>query len=177
MPAKERPTYRLDRVKRDATNAVVIVVIDIYFYFTIPFRRGQTAGVLEGVQVHRDVQRHPAQRRRAVGGRAKADSVARDSGQEDAEQPTEEGHSRVEDVAVVAHCQGAAAKDVSARLQIQILWEPTRALGVDVSGLVMIAFLVSPSSSICVFYQLWTVLPGTTRSPSNCRHETSCNRV
>lgn len=108
--------------------------------------------MLEGVQVHRDVQRHPAQRRRAVGGRTEADSVARDPGQEEAEQSAEEGHSWVEDVAVAAHSQGVTAKDVSARLQVQILREPARALSAAVGALFIdLAFLIFPASLFVFF--------------------------
>lgn len=89
--------------------------------------RGQTIGVLEGVQIHRDVQRYTAQRGRAVSGRAETNSVTGDEGQEETE-PTKEAHARVEDIAVVAHCQGNTAKDVFARLQVQVMRQFARTL-------------------------------------------------
>lgn len=89
------------------------------------FQRGQAAGDVQGVQVHRDVQRHTAQRGRASGGRSQADQAPRDPRQE-AETPGQQGEDSIEaarkqDRAQLKSRQGHFQQDVLERQQEQEL--------------------------------------------------------
>lgn len=62
-------------------------------------RRRQSSGSFQGLQVHRDVERYPAQRGRAAGRRAEANPAARDARQE-ARAARRQAAARLQDLAL-----------------------------------------------------------------------------
>lgn len=101
--------------------------------------------MLEGVQVHRNFKRYPTQCGRTVGRRFETNPSARDQGQKETE-PTKAGYPRIENVTFVTYRQGNIAKNVFARLKVQILRQPSRALSDRIT--IIIIFITRQSFSI-----------------------------
>lgn len=75
--------------------------------------RGKNAGPVARGQVHRDVQRHPAQRGRAAGGHSEAGAPEGDARQEGGRLRHQD--AKLADAHVAAHGQGDPAEDLSER--------------------------------------------------------------
>lgn len=78
------------------------------------------SGGVQGLQVHRDFQRHTAQRGRTARRHSQTDKTAREQRQEEAT-PRGEEIARLKDFVVVKHRTRDPVQNVSDRWQIQIL--------------------------------------------------------